>query len=187
MSVVSKIPRPLKYVLIALFFGLVLLSFSACTSQEEKPIASIATPLPTRSRSLTPYPTNPPMPTSETTAPSPTLFPSPTEIQPSPTTQLLSDNLDLTIRFSSLGIQITNNESLELSDCLLNLNPGLIRSGYTYQIKLISAGDTFPVLFDEFTKSDGTRFNYYDTKPKDLFIVCTDTSGNSRDNYYLLE
>lgn len=189
MSVVSKIPRPIQYFLVVFFFGWLFLSFISFSSDKQNilPEQSSENIIPT---SLISISQSIPESTSISTLFTPILSPSapplPTKIQPPPTVQP-SDDLNFTIRFGSLGIQVINNDSINFFDCKLDLNPGLIRSGYTYQINSIGIGETIIILFSEFVKGDGSRFNFETTKPQKLFVSCKDANNNYHSNYYNLE
>lgn len=82
-------------------------------------------------------------------------------------------DLDADVKFSEVAFQITNNEDDNWNDCKFELNPGIIRGGYTYKEALFSAKDVLVIPFREFTKGDGTRFNSFDTKAQNLSITCT--------------
>lgn len=93
--------------------------------------------------------------------------------------------LDADVKFSAVAFQITNNEDDNWNDCKLELNPGIIRGGYTYKQALFSAKDVLVIPFREFTKGDGTRFSPYDTKAQNLSITCT-VDGKLRFGHYTI-
>lgn len=93
--------------------------------------------------------------------------------------------LDADVKFSEVAFQITNNEDDNWDDCKFELNPGIIRGGYTYKEALFRAKDVLVIPFREFTKGDGTRFDPYETKAQNLSITCQ-TEGKLRFGHYTI-
>ncbi len=72
---------------------------------------------------------------------------------------------------------ILSKESKDLGNCRLKLN-----DSYGYDAKnryLVNAGQEVKIGLSNFTKSDGTRFNVYETKPKYLRIDCDRKEGTA--------
>jgi hypothetical protein len=57
-------------------------------------------------------------------------------------------------------------------DCRLNLNGGLIRSGYTARIAQLPAGEDTLVPYSELTDRDGRRFDDSATRPERFELDC---------------
>lgn len=92
--------------------------------------------------------------------------------------------LDADVRFSSTAVMIKNNESKNWTGCKFVLNGKLFGSDFTYKTtEGIDAKDSIIILMDDFTKSDGTRFDPYSTKAMNLFLAC-EVGSNHRTNYY---
>lgn len=108
-----------------------------------------------------------------------------TDITPTekPTATPSQLELQAEVRFSETAYQITNIEDKDWTDCKLEMNAGLIRGGYVYKVALIQSQDPLIIPFREFTKSDGTRFNSYETKPQSLSISC-EVDGKHGFAYY---
>lgn len=89
------------------------------------------------------------------------------------------------VRYSADAFLIENEEPVALSLCRLEMNsPGLFKEGYKFNLSGIAANDSAIVPFNEFTKSDGTRFNPYSTKPQSLSMFCDGVGGKKGWNYF---
>ena len=94
--------------------------------------------------------------------------------------------LDAEVRFSSTAFMIKNKESKNWTNCKFVLNGKLFGSDYTYNSSMgIIAQDSVIIPMNEFPKSDGTRFNPFSMKAKNLFISC-DVVSNHRTGYYII-
>ena len=92
--------------------------------------------------------------------------------------------LDADIKYDSTTLIITNKETQDWTGCRIVLNSKIIGSDYSHQVNgVIGEDNSYIILMNEFAKKDGTRFNPYYTKVKNLFISC-DVEGNQRDAYY---
>ena len=80
--------------------------------------------------------------------------------------------LKVDVSHDNLNVVITNNESKDLGNCKLKLNNDYLYSATNRY--LVNAGQEVKIGLSNFTKSDGTRFNVYQTKPQYLRIY----SGN---------
>jgi len=81
-----------------------------------------------------------------------------------------SEELKATVRFTGTQFVITNNDAFDWTDLKMEINSGLISSGYVLRVDRMSAGETYTVGALQFAKSDGTRFNPFTTKPQNLSI-----------------
>lgn len=98
----------------------------------------------------------------------------------------VAKELDAEVRFSSAAFMIKNKETQNWTSCKFVLNGKLFGSDFTYKTTTgINANDSIIISMNEFTKGDGTRFNSYSTKAKNLFISC-DVEGNHRTGYYTI-
>jgi len=94
--------------------------------------------------------------------------------------------LDAEVRFSDVAFMIKNKEAKDWSNCKFVLNGKVFGSDYTYKTSEgIVANDSIIVAMREFTKGDGTRFDPYSTKAKNLFLSC-DVGANHRTGYYTI-
>ena len=95
---------------------------------------------------------------------------------PSPTDYNAAE-LSVSVLFDGTQFHITNRESVDWINVLLDINSGWIRSGYTYTVPIIPAGSTYSVGVLNFAKKDGTRFNPFTTKPTGIYIYCSTAIG----------
>jgi len=86
-------------------------------------------------------------------------------------------NLNAVVQFSGTQFIITNNDSFDWSNVELEINPGMLKSGYKLNAKLMSAGQTYTVGAMQFAKPDGTRFNPFSIKPQSISISCNTQKG----------
>lgn len=120
-------------------------------------------------------------------SPAPSETTKPVETKPSETPKSTQYELDASVKFNELSFLITNNEDKNWTNCKLEMNSGIIKGGYTYKAEAIPSKDPLIIPFSEFTKGDGTRFNSYDTKPKNVSISCDRVDGEHGFNYFGLE
>lgn len=113
--------------------------------------------------------TSPTVKVTNATKVNPTDKPKPTAI-PSPTPN--NEDLDFEVRHNEYGLRIVNNESKDRKSCRLELNGGILRGGYKYTQDLFAVGEPVIILYSEFAKDDGTRFDSLETKALNLTISC---------------
>ncbi len=85
-------------------------------------------------------------------------------------------NLNATVTYSIQGITIKNNDSIEWNSCDITIGADNNPNDF---YELGGFNNTFPaytpttIAWGDITKSDGTRFDYASTQPRDLEIDCT--------------
>ena len=87
-------------------------------------------------------------------------------------------DLKASVVFNQRQFVISNRDSFDWTNVGLEINYGLISSGYQLKVSRIAAGQTYTVGAMQFAKSDGTRFNPLTTKAQRLFISCDTPKGN---------
>lgn len=93
----------------------------------------------------------------------------------------LPDDLDASISTSLAGFTIKNNESQDWVSCVIKVND----RKYTYdKIWGVTAGSSHTIAFADLATSDGTRFNVFATKPKDVLLRCNNRVQEGRSGYY---
>ena len=98
--------------------------------------------------------------------------PEPTEPVP---TETRSTSLEADIREGPQGLRIVTEE--DVHDCNVDLNAGLIRSGYTSNLAMLTAGEPYTVPWGDLTNRDGERFDYQTHRPEMLTLSCTGPDG----------
>ncbi|HEC66011.1 MAG TPA: hypothetical protein ENI23_12020 [bacterium] len=83
------------------------------------------------------------------------------------------------VNFSNGQVHITNQEAEGWKDCYFTLNGEYKYPSdpMTTRVKLFEAGEMLSIGAGEFTLKDGTRFNLFSTKPKDISASCDDRFG----------
>ncbi len=81
-------------------------------------------------------------------------------------------NFKASVRFTGTQFVITNLDDLDCQNAKMEINGGIFKGGYVYEGYILEAGETYEVGAMQFTKSDGARFNPFETKPKEFFIMC---------------
>lgn len=93
----------------------------------------------------------------------------------------LPDDLDASISTSLAGFTIKNNEAQDWVSCVIKVND----RKYTYdKIWGVNAGSSHTIAFADLATSDGTRFNVFATKPKDVLLRCNNRVQEGRSGYY---
>ena len=72
---------------------------------------------------------------------------------------------------------ISNQDSFNWVNVELQLNPGLITSGYKRTAAIIEAGSSISIGAREFAKSDGERFNPSTHRAQSISISCDTPKG----------
>lgn len=87
--------------------------------------------------------------------------------------------IDLTVSVIFTGTQfvITNGDNFDWTNVKLEVNPGLLKSGFILKTQRMSAGETYTVGAMQFAKGDGTRLNPFAIKPQKLSISCDTPRG----------
>jgi hypothetical protein len=86
-----------------------------------------------------------------------------------------STSLEADVSAGAGGLRIVTED--DVTACRVNLNGGLIRSGFTTRIANITAGDPVVVPWGELTNRDGERFDYGRLRPEMVTIDCEDPDG----------
>lgn len=100
-----------------------------------------------------------------------------TEKKPEAPSEPLYVNLNASVRFTGTQFIITNNDSFDWRNVELEINPGLLKSGYKLNAGLMKAEQTYTVGASQFAKPDGTRFNPFSIKPQSISISCETPRG----------
>lgn len=91
---------------------------------------------------------------------------------PPPTTTAAAAELDASVSFTGAEFVITNQNAYDWTGVKLEINPGIVSSGYVLRLDRIVAGQRMKVGSEQFTKSDGERFNPFTHKPQEFMIHC---------------
>lgn len=125
-------------------------------------------------RDTEPEPTEEPDPEETTEAPEEaTEEPTP---DPEPTTEDPGTDLHAEVDAGPAGLTITTEA--DVHTCKVDLNGGLIRSGYTTELVMLTARESYTIPWGDLTDRDGTRFDYSSTAPKTVTIDCYDEGDN---------
>lgn len=100
-----------------------------------------------------------------------------TEKKPETPSKPLYVSLNASVKFTGTQFIITNNDSFDWRNVELEINPGLLKSGYKLNAGVMSAGHTYTVGALQFAKPDGTRFNPFSIKPQSISISCDTPRG----------
>ncbi len=101
------------------------------------------------------------------------LFSPPDKIEKEPAYYTLKAIVD----FNGSQFIVTNNDDFDWTDVQLEVNSGIIRSGYVFKMRRMNAGVTYTIGARRFAKGDGTRFNPLATKPQKFLIMCDTPQG----------
>lgn len=88
-------------------------------------------------------------------------------------------SIDLTASVSFTGTQfvIINLDTFDWTNVRLEVNSGLLKSGYVLKTQRMSSEETYTVGAMQFAKGDGTRLNPFTTKPQNFSIWCDTPRG----------
>ena len=85
--------------------------------------------------------------------------------------------LKANVSFSGTQFVIRNNDSFDWRNVKMEINSGVIKSGYILKEAVLQAGKEYTVGAMQFAKGDGTRFNPFQMKPKNFSISCDTAKG----------
>ena len=91
------------------------------------------------------------------------------EAAPTPTAKR---EFSASVSFDGQKFVITNLDEFDCLNSRMEVNGGLIKGGYILEGNLLESGKTYEVGAIQFSKSDGTRLNLYEVKPKTVSISC---------------
>lgn len=67
---------------------------------------------------------------------------------------------------------------VDVHTCTVDVNSGIIRSGYTTDVYMMTAGEPMVIPWSDLTNRSGERFNYATTAPEMVTIDCYDEDDN---------
>lgn len=85
-------------------------------------------------------------------------------------------DLNASVKFTETQFIITNRDNFDWTNVELDVNSGIVKSGYVLKTQRMKAGEVYTVGAMQFAKGDGTRLNPFTTKVLNLSISC-DTPG----------
>ena len=96
-----------------------------------------------------------------------------------------SKTISITASVSYTGTQIiiANNDSFNWDNTSISINPGILTkatsfdTGYSLDVGTIKPNNIYRFGILNFAKSDGTRFNPFQTKPQMIVITCKTPTG----------
>ena len=96
---------------------------------------------------------------------------------PPPSSSSNRVDLNASVNFDGAQFTIVNADSFAWAECKLDLNGGLVRSGYLLNAGRLEAGSTYTVGSVLFANGDGERFNPFTMKPQNLLMRCDTPQG----------
>lgn len=97
-------------------------------------------------------------------------------------TEASTVDLNASVRFTGTQFVVSNNDAFDWTNLELEINSGLVSSGFVLRTQRMRTGGTYTVGAAQFAKPDGKRFNPVEFKPQNLSIRCNTPSG--RGVYY---
>jgi len=88
-------------------------------------------------------------------------------------------DLNAKVTLSGATLSVTNDDSFDWSEVKFELNSQGLKSGYTYRVATVKAGQTVKLSLSDFTLGDGTRFNVLTTKPLNFGVWCKVPKGGN--------
>ncbi len=93
--------------------------------------------------------------------------------------------LNATVRFGSTYLSITNNDNIEWDACNAYIPNETDPNAYVNDTGIVvSPHQTGTIAWSDLTLNDGTRFDYYSTKPESVEIDCS--VGANHDSHHSL-
>jgi hypothetical protein len=91
-------------------------------------------------------------------------------------------DLNASVDFDGTQFIIANADKYDWTNVRIKVNAGLLNNGYYLDTYTLKAGSVYTVGSMQFAKSDGTRFNPFQMKPRKVEISCDTPKGSG---YYL--
>lgn len=85
--------------------------------------------------------------------------------------------LSATVRFTGTQLQVTNRDDFPWTDCRLEINPGIVRGGWSASAARIGPGETVSGGVMTFTRSGGERFNPLTHQVESASVACNTPHG----------
>lgn len=86
--------------------------------------------------------------------------------------------LKAAVRFTGNQFVLTNEDTFAWTDVKIEINSGMLKSGFIYRADRIEAGKTYTVGALQFAKPDGTRLNPFSVKPQNVTITASTPRGS---------
>jgi len=93
-------------------------------------------------------------------------------IKPSSPTPTSREDFRVSVEFTGTQFVISNLDDSDCQNAKMEINGGIFKGGYVLEGYVLETGETYEVGALQFAKSDGTRFNPFEIKPKSFFIMC---------------
>jgi hypothetical protein len=85
--------------------------------------------------------------------------------------------LNASVHFDGAQYIISNNDDFDWTNVKLEVNAGLLKGGYVYNVAILKKQQTYTIGSMQFAKGDGTRFNPYTMKAINIDIWCDTPKG----------
>jgi hypothetical protein len=91
-----------------------------------------------------------------------------------------SSTVDLTahVRFTGTQVVVQNGDTFDWTNVKLEINSGILSSGFILKVSRISGGQEYTVGAMQFAKPNGERFNPLTYKPQNFTISCNTPKGD---------
>jgi hypothetical protein len=98
-----------------------------------------------------------------------------------PEAEELAPELSAGVESTSSQVSITNNDTFPWTNCLMELNTGVVpnRGGFYSYAATIAPGAEVERAFGDFTMSGGTRFDTVTRTAQDMLMLCDTPDGRA--------
>lgn len=94
------------------------------------------------------------------------------------TTTPTTIDLSASVIFTESQFVITNLDDFDWTNIKLDVNSGIVKSGYVLKTQRMEGGEVYTVGAMQFAKGDGTRLNPFTTKVLNFTISCDTPRGH---------
>lgn len=89
-------------------------------------------------------------------------------------------DLKVEVKLDKAGIIITNKENSVLKNCKMNLNGGVITSGYIYYPQEMKPGKSLTIAVSDFKSDEGESIKSEDDAPFKISVSCGPSKEESK-------
>ena len=87
------------------------------------------------------------------------------------------ETLNAEVRFTGGSFRVTNHDAFNWTNCRLEVNGGVFRSGYELGVWIVQSHSTYVGNPFRFAKSDGERLDLNRIRPNNMTIACDTPTG----------
>jgi hypothetical protein len=88
--------------------------------------------------------------------------------------------LNARVHLDGMTLRLTNGDTVDWTGCDVEINPGVVRSGWSQRVPAVAAGEVVEGGLMAFTRGDGERFDPSTYAVQEVMVSCDTPQGRAR-------